>query len=118
MEEVAVFYFSNLLKAQPREELDSLFPHLELPQLTPDMLEVLAKTFIALEVSQALKEMHPSKAPGPDGFHAAFYQKFWYLIGEEVKGIVLDTLNNGKDLSMVNTTNIALIPKLKDAKRI
>ena len=33
----------------------------------------------------ALKSMKAFKAPGPDGLHARFFQRFWLIVGESVK---------------------------------
>ncbi|KAL8171227.1 hypothetical protein V2J09_023031 [Rumex salicifolius] len=36
------------------------------------------------EVRSALFMMHPTKAPGIDGMHAIFYQKFWPIVGQDI----------------------------------
>jgi hypothetical protein len=44
-------------------------------KVTPKMNTQLEATFTAEEVYQALQQMTPLKALGPDGFSADFYQK-------------------------------------------
>jgi carbamoylphosphate synthase small subunit len=36
------------------------------------------------ELREALFQMHPDKAPGPDSFNPAFYQHFWDLCGDDI----------------------------------
>ena len=62
--------------------------------------------------------MGPTKSPGPDGMNALFYQKFWHVVGESIVIAVLDFLNNGNMLPNINHTNIVLIPKVKNPKRM
>ena len=60
-----------------------------------------------------LNQMHPLKAPGPDGLPALFFHKFWSTIGDDVSHFVLNVLNNGADPSIFNHTHVVLIPKNK-----
>lgn len=34
------------------------------------------------EFTEAINQMHPDKALGPDGLNPAFYQNFWKVLGE------------------------------------
>lgn len=45
-----------------------------------NMNEILYVSFLEKEVHMAVFQMHPSKAPGPDGFTTLFYQKLWPVI--------------------------------------
>ena len=45
-------------------------------QLIAEQIMELDKLFIEKEVIRALKDMHPTKAPRPDSFHALFYQQY------------------------------------------
>ena len=62
--------------------------------------------------------MGPTKALGPDGINALFYQKFWHIVGNNVVNAVLEFLNNGVMLPNLNHTNIVLIPKVKNPEKI
>lgn len=54
-------------------------------KVTPEMNEVLCAHYTNEEVKAALFQMFPTKAPGPDGFPAHFFQRHWDLCGEEIR---------------------------------
>lgn len=78
------------------------------------MNDVLCAPFSAQENRKAIFDMHPSKAPGPDGFTAFFFQKLWPVIGNDITNVALSILNDNGDISQCNSTLITLIPKIKN----
>ena len=76
----------------------------------------VASDFHADEVFQALKQMAPLTAPGLDGMSPISYKSFWHIMGNDVIEVVLNALNSGSIPESLNTTYIALIPKIKDPK--
>lgn len=54
------------------------------PLINAELGAMLAAPFRRDEIIFALSQMHPNKAPGPDGMNALFYQSFWHKIGEDV----------------------------------
>ena len=66
------------------------------------------------EVKEALKQMAPLKAPGPDGMPPLFYQHFWGVVDRDVTNSVLSWLNTGTIPHPINHTFITLIPKIKN----
>ena len=63
------------------------------------------------KIWRALKSMKPYKAPGVDGLHAGFFQRFWLLVGELVKKEIRDIFERQEVLAFLNRTLIVLIPK-------
>lgn len=87
-------------------------------RVTTTMNEQLLQPFTEEEVFRALSQMQPLKSPGLDGFSACFYQKFWTTVGKEVCHAVLGFLNIGVLNIELNSTYIALIPKIKSPSRV
>ena len=62
--------------------------------------------------------MYPTKASSPDGMSAIFYQTYWEIVGLEVTHAVLSILHSGYMLQNINSTHIALVPKIKNPAKI
>jgi hypothetical protein len=86
--------------------------------VTEEMNDNLTREFRAEEVQQAIQQMAPSKAPGPDGMPPIFYQKYWHVVGSDVTMAVLSCLNSGSLLKSINHTFITLIPKVKNPEKV
>jgi hypothetical protein len=56
--------------------------------------------------------MYPSKAPGPDGFQAHFFQKHWGVCGPDITKVVMRILAGEDDIGSLNETLLVLIPKV------
>lgn len=63
------------------------------------------------EIWDVLKSMKPYKAPGSDGIHAGFYQRFWLVVGDSVRSEVRRIFANQEVPDYLNQTLVALIPK-------
>ena len=51
------------------------------PRVSQEMNGELMGTFREEEIRAALNQMHPTKAPGPDGMSPIFFQKYWDVVG-------------------------------------
>lgn len=67
------------------------------------------------EVFAVIKSCSPDKAPGPDGFTMAFYQKSWGFIKSDVMGALNYFHQHGTMVRSSNASFIALVPKKKGA---
>ncbi|XP_050238256.1 uncharacterized protein LOC126687743 [Mercurialis annua] len=52
----------------------------------------------------------------PDGYSSAFFKKNWSIVGREICNAVREFFQTGKLLKQVNSTSIALIPKVMNPK--
>ncbi|KAL2231099.1 UNVERIFIED_CONTAM: hypothetical protein Sindi_1704300 [Sesamum indicum] len=68
--------------------------------------------FTPADVKQAVFDIDEDKAPGPDGYSSGFFKAAWPIVGHEVSSAVLDFFNTGRLLKQINTTLLALIPKV------
>ena len=70
------------------------------------------------EISIAVWSLKAFKAPGPDGLHAGFFQRFWHIVGGSVKDEVKKVFRDRKIPEYLNKTNIVLIPKKQGPESI
>ncbi|KAL2249913.1 UNVERIFIED_CONTAM: hypothetical protein Sindi_2465000 [Sesamum indicum] len=52
------------------------------------------------------------KAPGPDGYSSGFFKAAWPVVGTKITRVALDFFSTGRLLKQVNSTILALIPKV------
>ncbi|GJX84218.1 sodium/hydrogen exchanger 6 [Tanacetum coccineum] len=70
------------------------------------------------EVKSVIFYMGDDRAPGPNGFTAAFFKKAWDVVGGDITCDVWDFFTNGKLLKELNHTIISHIPKVTTLARI
>ena len=88
------------------------------PKLNQEEVENHSRPITSTEIETAIRNLPTNKSPGPEGFTAEFYQKFW----EEVTPIVLKLFQKiaeeGKLPNAFYEATITLIPKPdKDATK-
>ncbi|CAA0817977.1 Unknown protein [Striga hermonthica] len=116
--QVTTFFHHLFSSRRPTEEKIRLITENVGCGISSDEACLLDAPFTEKDVLDALMSIDPYKAPGADGFHAIFYQKYWELIKNDVTSVCLNILNNGYSMQGLNDTVIALIPKKKNPVRV
>ena len=96
MSKLATMFYKNLYSSEGVSDMEVVLDAVP-TRVTPEMNDLLLAPFDSREVKEALFQMFPTKAPGPDGFPAHFFQRHWDLCGEEVTSVVLRVLNGEDD---------------------
>ncbi|KAL2252868.1 UNVERIFIED_CONTAM: hypothetical protein Sindi_0081500 [Sesamum indicum] len=109
-----VSYYQNLLGGNKRRTL------VDINYLRPWARHIISikeashllSPFSLEEVKLAVFDIVEDKAPGPNGYSSGFYKAAWPVVGTEVTRAVLDFFSTGRLLKQVNSTLLALIPKV------
>lgn len=89
MEDITRLYFQKLFSAGRRGNYDRILAGIKQCIFYEDNSKLNAR-YTKEEISEALAELGPTKAPGEDGFPVLFYQKCWSIIGNEVTSFCLN----------------------------
>lgn len=85
------------------------------PVLTSEDCALLSSPIDNASIKEALFQIRDDKAPGPDGFTAAFFKSNWDIIQSDFLAVVQEFFETGKLLKQFNHVVIPLIPKTKHA---
>ena len=88
------------------------------PLISRRHLQALEEPFTRQDILVALEGMQPLKAPGPDGFHAYFFSRYWHIVEEDVCNTVLQVLRGQPMPRGLNDTFITLIPKVPNPDKV
>uniref|UniRef100_A0A7N2N3A5 Reverse transcriptase zinc-binding domain-containing protein n=1 Tax=Quercus lobata TaxID=97700 RepID=A0A7N2N3A5_QUELO len=91
-----VNYFKTMFTSSNPTNIDSILDGIN-TKVTTAMNAELTKCFTAEEVEQALKQMKPMTAPGPDGMPPIFYKAYWSTVGPDVINATLSVLNSNEE---------------------
>ena len=114
---IAKEYYERLLTALNNLNMDDVLAS-ENRVVIGEMASNLVRPYTKEEVRTTLFQMHPSKAPSPDGMSPFFFQRFWHIVGHNVIEAVLSVLHSGRYLHKMNYTYIVLIPKKGNPQNI
>jgi hypothetical protein len=112
-------FYENLFSSEPCASVDAVLDAIP-TKVTADMNDDLGKPYTDEEIGAALFQMGPTKAPGPDGFPALFYQTHWDFFKEEICSAVRVFISGGEVPEGFCDSVIVLIPKVakpKDLKK-
>ena len=108
-------YYQNLFQSSSPSGFEEVVVGLG-EVITEDMNEILDAVPTYVEVPCAIFQMHPTKAPGTDGFHALFFQKFWDIVDVGIFCLVKRWWEGLFYMKIINKTCISLIPKCQNPK--
>ncbi|GKE35403.1 hypothetical protein Tco_1454725 [Tanacetum coccineum] len=114
---VFVSHYEQFL-GQPRDTSSFSTDLLFNKRLNDDDASYMIRTVTRQEIKNAMFSMGNEKAPGPDGYTAAFFKEAWDIVEDDIVEAVREFFTNGKILKELNHTIIALIPKVSTLTRV
>lgn len=102
LEDLVSNYFGNLFSTEVPTNFEQALKGLD--AIAEEMNTTLNAEPTDEEIRCALFQMHPNKAPGPDGMHALFFQKFWHIIGHDIILFVKNWWKGLVGLEAINKT--------------
>lgn len=112
-------YYKNLFGPPSMNHcvMDELVTH-DINQISVLENQILTADFNEKEVFEAVMQMKKNKASGPDGFPAEFFQKFWFVIKNDLMALFASFQRGELPLFHLNFGTIILLPKKENATQI
>jgi hypothetical protein len=110
-------FYKHLYTSEGTVNMEEVLTHVPI-KVRQEMNGKLIAPFSETKVKEALFQMFPTKAPGPDVFPAHFFQRHRELCGTKVTSVVLRILRGEDDVSGINNTMIVLIPKVASSEEL
>ncbi|XP_071739330.1 uncharacterized protein [Rutidosis leptorrhynchoides] len=113
-----VKHFKNFLgvsvSCRSIDEFSDIFTN-KLP--AQDALEMV-RAVTDEEIKTAIFDIDSNKAACPDGYSAHFFKKAWSIVGQDICLANREFFDTGKLLKQINTTLVALIPKIDNLHKV
>nr|GMD60646.1 uncharacterized protein LOC109157220 [Ipomoea batatas] len=81
------------------------------PLISQDQWRIFNTRITKDEVHSVLFDMAPFKFPGPDGFHVAFYQQMWGIVGDNMSNLVRNIVDTGCLPDGLNDLSLSLFQR-------
>ena len=109
-------FYTNLIGTDDMRERTVDLDALDMPSFD---LEALDNPILEEEVWNTIKSLPSDKAPGPDGFTGRFYKVCWPIIKGDLMAAIHSVWGkNFRNLWMLNSAYITLLPKRPDAEHV
>lgn len=115
-----VRFFQNLLSSTPRPtpiDMD-LLDRVMTRKVSTSQCFDLVKEVSDEEIKEVFFSLKDNKSPGLDGFNALFFKRAWCIVGQDVIKAIKSFFQSGRLLKELNTTAIALIPKIPNPDKL
>jgi len=92
--------------------------NLQFKKLSRADMSNLTKPFLVEEIKVAVWDYDSFKSPGPDGINFGFNKNFWIEMKDDIVRFLTEFHRNGKLSKGINSTFIALIPKVESLQSL
>jgi hypothetical protein len=108
---MAQAYYKDMFNSDPHVDANKVLESISI-RIDQTTNEALCKPYTNEEIRGALFQMGSTKAPGPDGLPAMFYQKHWKILEKDICNAVRAFMGGEEIPEGLCDTIIILIPKV------